>query len=438
MPIRFLAVPLLALAFACASTDTKNTPSAPPPAPAVAASAPATPADAGSHGVDLTGMDPSVAPGDDFFLHANGTWLRGTEIPSDTSRWGTFNILMEKSTERVRAVLESAAAGTAPAGSEERKVGDFYASYLDEATVEARGLEPLGPGLAALAALRDRTALSRAFGAQLRTDVDALNATHYHTSRLFGLWVAPDLNQPGVYTGYLFQGGLGMPDREYYLSSNPKMAAIRDAYRAHVARVLSLVGVRDSEQRASRIVDLETRIARAHASRAESLEVRHATAWRRSEFGRRAPGIDWPAFFAAAGLQDQPTVVVWQPAAITGLAALVKQVPLSTWKDWLTFHAVDRLAPVLPKALVEENFAFYGKVLSGIPELPARWKRAVDAVATLRSKAVGFREEAGMGDAVGKLYVARHFPPAAKTQIEEMVRQIASAFDRRIEALDWM
>jgi len=241
-----------------------------------------------------------------------------------------------------------------------------------------------------------------------------------------------------VYTGYLFQGGLGMPDREYYLSSNPEMASSRDAYRAHVARVLSLVGVRDSEQRASRIVDLETRIARAHASRAESLEVRHATAWRRSEFGRRAPGIDWPAFFAAAGLEQQPTVVVWQPAAITGLAALVKQVPLSTWKDWLTFHAVDRLAPVLPKALVEENFAFYGKVLSGIPELPARWKRAVDAVATLRSKTVGFREEAGMGDAVGKLYVARHFTPAAKAQIEEMVRQIANAFDRRIEALDWM
>ena len=438
MPTRFLAVPLLALAVACASTDTKNTPPAPPPAPPVAAVAPPPPADGGAHGVDRAGMDRSVAPGEDFFLYANGTWLKDTEIPNDSSRWGTFNILAEKSTERVRAVLESAAAGTAPAGSEERKVGDFYASYLDEATVEARGLEPLGPGLAALAALHDRTALSRAFGAQLRTDVDALNATHYHTSRLFGLWVAPDLNQPGVYTGYLFQGGLGMPDREYYLSSNPEMASSRDAYRAHVARVLSLVGVRDSEQRASRIVDLETRIARAHASRAESLEVRHATAWRRSEFGRRAPGIDWPAFFAAAGLEQQPTVVVWQPAAITGLAALVKQVPLSTWKDWLTFHAVDRLAPVLPKALVEENFAFYGKVLSGIPELPARWKRAVDAVATLRSKTVGFREEAGMGDAVGKLYVARHFTPAAKAQIEEMVRQIANAFDRRIEALDWM
>ena len=317
-------------------------------------------------------------------------------------------------------------------------MGDFYASYLDEDAVESRGLEPLRPQLAAIAKLRDRTALSRALGADLRTDVDALNATHYHTSRLLGFWVAPDLNQPGVYTGYLFQGGLGMPDREYYLSTNPKMTATRDAYRAHVAKVLGLAGVQAAEEKATRIVDLETRIARVHATRAESLEVRHVAPWKRTEFGKRAPGVDWPAFFAAAGLETQTTVVVWQPAAVKGLAGLVKQVPLGTWKDWLTFHAVDRVAPVLPRAFVEENFAFYGKVLGGTPELAARWKRAVEAVGELRSKQVGFREEAGMGDAVGKLYVARHFPPAAKAQIEEMVRQIAAAFDRRIEALDWM
>ena len=437
MPIRFLPVALLALAAGCASTETKNTPP-PSPAPAAAAAAPAMPADAGTHGVDRTGMDPSVTPGDDFFLYANGTWLKETEIPSDASRWGTFNILTEQSTQRVKALLENAAGGAAAAGSEERKVGDFYASYLDEASVEARGLEPLRDGLAAIAVLRNRTELSRAIGAQLRTDVDSLNATHYHTSRLFGFWVAPDLNQPSVYTGYLFQGGLGMPDREYYLSTNPKMVASRDAYRAHVGRVLALAGVSDAQGKAARIVDLETRIARAHASRAESLEVRHAATWKRTEFARRAPGIEWTAFFAAAGLQNQPSLVVWQPKAVQGLAALVKQVPLSTWKDWLTFHIVDRLSPVLPKAFVEENFAFYGKTLLGTPELPARWKQAVDAIAELRSKAVGLREEAGMGDAVGKLYVAHHFTPAAKAQIEEMVRQIATAFDRRIQALDWM
>jgi predicted metalloendopeptidase len=229
-----------------------------------------------------------------------------------------------------------------------------------------------------------------------------------------------------------------MPDREYYLSPNPKMVATRDGYRAHVARVLTLAGVADPERKAARILDLETRMARVHATRAESLEVRHAAPWKRTEFGRRAPGLDWQAFFVGAGLQQQPTVVVWQPAAVKGLAALVKQVPLATWKEWMTFHAVDRLAPVLPRAFVEENFAFYGKVLAGTPELPARWKRAVEAIAELRSKQVGFREGAGMGDAAGKLYVARHFPPSAKAQIEEMVRQIAAAFDRRIEALDWM
>ena len=425
---------LFALALGCASTETGR--HAPPPAaaPAAAVAAP----DAGPPGIDLAGMDRSVAPGEDFFLYANGTWIKETEIPSDSSRWGTFNILAEQSMQRTRALLEAAAAGNAPPGSEERKVGDFYASYLDEASVEGRGLEPLRPQLAAIAALRDRTALARALGADLRTDVDALNATHYHTSRLFGFWVAPDLNQPSVYAGYLFQGGLGMPDREYYLSPNPKMTATRDGYRAHVARVLTLAGIGGAEQKAARILDLETRMARAHATRAESLEVRHAAPWKRSEFGRRAPGLDWAAFFAAAGLQQQPTVVVWQPAAITGLAALVKQVPLSTWKEWLTFHAIDRMAPALPRALVEENFAFYGKVLTGTPELSARWKRAVEAIGELRSKQVGFREEAGMGDGVGKLYVARHFPPTAKAQIEEMVRQIAAAFDRRIEALDWM
>src|SRR5262249_5203189 len=151
-----------------------------------------------THGVDLTGMDPSVVPGEDFFLHANGTWVKQTEIPSDSSRWGTFNILAEKSTQRVRAVLESAAAGGATADPEEKQVGDFYASFREEGTVEGRGLEPLRPQLGAIAALKDRAALSRALGADLRTDVDALNATHFHTSRLLGFWVAPDLNQPGV------------------------------------------------------------------------------------------------------------------------------------------------------------------------------------------------------------------------------------------------
>ncbi len=437
MHIRHLAAPALALALACASNAPRSTPAV-PPAAAGADAARSTPADAGTHGIDVAGMDRSVAPGDDFFLHANGTWVKGTDIPADASRWGTFNILNDQSMQRTRTVLEAAASGSAPAGSEERKVGDLYASYLDEATVEARGLEPLRPNLAAVAALRDKAALARALGADLRTDVDALNATHYHTSRILGFWVAPDLNQPTVYVGYLFQGGLGMPDREYYLSANPKMVATRDRYRAHVVRVLQLAGIEGAEQKAGRILDLETRMAKVHATRAESLEVRRAEAWKRTEFAAQAPGLDWRSFFSAAGLEQQQTLFVWQPAAVTGLAALVKQVPLSTWKAWMTFHAIDRQAPLLPRTFVDENFDFYGKTLAGTPELSARWKRAVETVSEIRSKQVGFREEAAMGDAVGRLYVARYFPASAKVQIQEMVRQIIAAFDRRVEALDWM
>jgi len=438
MHFRPLAVPVLALGLACATNEPRRT------QPEAAASVDAGPTPARSptqssaHGLDVAGMDRSVDPGDDFFLYANGAWVRTTEIPADSARWGTFNSLNERSMTRTREVLEAAASGSAPAGSEERKVGDLYASYLDEATVEARGLDPLRPQLAALDALRDRTALARALGADLRTDVDSLNATHFHTSRLFGFWVAPDLNQPMVYAGYLFQGGLGMPDREYYLSANPKMAETRDRYRAHIARVLRLAGIAGAEQQAGRILDLETRMAQVHATRAESLEVRRAAEWKRTEFARRAPGLDWPAFFSAAGLEQQPTILVWHPAAVTGLAALVRQVPLSTWKAWMTFHAIDRQAPLLPRAFVDEAFEFYARTLGGTPELSARWKRAVEAISELRSKQVGFREEAAMGDAVGKLYVARYFPPSAKAQIQEMVRQIIAAFDRRIEALEWM
>jgi len=372
MPPRDLSLALIAFCLACASTEPRPTP--PPVAPdaGVAAVAPAAPA--ATHGVDITSMDTSVAPGDDFFQFANGAWLARTDIPADVSRWGTFNVLNEASQQRTRALLEAAAASSAPADSDQRKVGDFYASYLDEQTVETRGIEPLKPQLAAIASLRDKIGLARALGKDLRADVDALNNTHFHTSRLFGLWVAPDMNEPTVATAYLFQGGLGMPDREYYVSDNPKMAAARDAYRVHIGRVLELAGISGGTERAGRIFELEMQIARTHTTRAESLEVRKANnPWKRTEFGKRAPGLDWAAFFSSAGLQKQPSLIVWHPAAVHALAALVKKVPLATWKDWLTFHVIDRQAPLLPRAFVAENFDFYGKTLAGTPELAARW-----------------------------------------------------------------
>jgi len=372
-------------------------------------------------------MDLSVAPGDDFFSYANGTWVKQTEMPGDQGRWGNFDILIQKSLGRVRELLDGAASSGASPGSEERKVGDFYATYLDEAAANAKGIEPIRPLIAAIEKLKDKSAFARAAGEDLRADVDPLNNTNYYTSRLFGFWVAGNLTDPSVNTAYLFQGGLGMPDREYYLSDNPKMAATREKYRGHIARMFALAGFKDGEARARRIFDLETRMARVHATRAESLEVKRANnPWKRTDFARRAPGLDWNAFFRGAGLEDQPLVIVWHPQAISALAALVKQVPLSTWKEWMTFHLLDRSAAQLSQPLVEESFDFNGRTINGAPEIAPRWKRAAFATGTL------------LGDAVGKLYVAKYFPASAKAQVREMADNISAAFDRRLQTLEWM
>ena len=377
-------------------------------------------------GIDVGGMDPSVAPGDEFFLHANGAWLKRTEIPADKSAWGAFNILTEESTVRTRALVEAAATSAASPGSNERKVGDFFSSFMDETTVEGRGLEPLRPKLAAVAAIQDRKGLAQAIGQALRLDVDPLNNTNFQTSRLFGFWVSADLNAPERYTGYLFQGGLGLPDREYYLNPNPKMGAAREAYQRHIAKVLTLAGVANPDAKARRIFALETEMAKVHASRAESLEVKRARAWKRTEFSKHAPGFEWAAFFEAAGLKAQPELIVWHPKAVTGLAALAAKQPLGTWKEWLTFHTIDRSAPILPRAFAEEAFAFYGKTLTGQPQQSDRWKRGVAATNVVLS------------DAVGQMYVQRYFPPESKAQVEAMVHNIIAAFGKRIDALAWM
>jgi putative endopeptidase len=372
-------------------------------------------------------MDRSVSPGDDFFRYANGDWLKSTEIPPDKSRWGVFDTLAEDALGRTRGLLEEANRSNAAPGSNERQVGDFFATFMDESTVEAKGLTPLKPTLEAIAAVKDKKALARRLGSDLRVDVDPLNNTSFQTDHLFGLWVSPDLNAPQHNTAYLLQGGLGLPDREYYVNRSAPMAELRAKYQAHIAAIFKLAGISDGETKAGRILALETKMARAHATRAESLEVKRANnPWRREEFTQRAPGLDWADFFDAAGLGAQPVIVVWHPKATAALSALVASEPLGTWKDWLTFHTIDRRSSYLPKAFVDERFAFYGRALSGAPQLAERWKRATAATS------------AALGDAVGQLYVKRYFPPQAKAQIQEMVKNIIAAFRVRIDKLDWM
>jgi putative endopeptidase len=383
------------------------------------------PASQSEPGIDLAGMDRSVAPGDDFFRFANGGWLRATQIPPDRSSFGAFATLADEAAQNTRGLLE-AAASAAPR-SDEKRIGDYYAAYMDEAGIEARGLQPAQRLLASISQIGDRDALTRYVCGDLRADVDALNATEFHTDRLFGLWIAQDLNKPGRYAPFILQGGLGMPDRDYYLDDSPPMQKLRDAYRGHIAAMLKLARVEDADAKSQRVFDLEKQMAAVHATRTESVDVAKANnPWRREEFTTRAPGFDWAACFSAAGLDQAPEFIVWQPKAIAGLAGLVGSVPVETWRDYLTFHLLDHYGYVLPKAFVDERFNFYGKTMSGTPQIRERWKRAVAAT------------DAALGYAVGKLYVQKFFAPEEKVQLQAVVKNIIAAFERRIDGLSWM
>ncbi len=378
-------------------------------------------------GVDLLGMDHAVAPGDDFFAYANGAWVKRTEIPADRGSYGVGHEVADLTDRRVAALIKAAAAAKAPAKSEQRKIGDCFNSFMDEKTIEARGLAPMKSIFRAIDAIRDRKELARYLGTTLRADVDMLNATRMDTANLFGLWVAQDLDEPTRYAPFLIQGGLGLPERSYYLDPSENMAAIRAQYRTHVAAMLQLAGRPDATTRAVAVVDFETRIANVHASREDTGNVlKGNNHWTRAEFGTKAPGLDWEAYFAAAELTQPQVFVVWQPSAVTGLSALVAAEPLDTWKDYLTFHALQHRSEVLPKAVVDQSFAFYGKVLSGATQPRDRWKHGVDAT------------NQALGEAVGKLYVARHFPPSEKVRAQKMVVNLIAAFRKRIERLDWM
>ncbi|MBZ5585523.1 MAG: M13 family metallopeptidase [Acidobacteriia bacterium] len=371
-------------------------------------------------------MDPSVAPGEDFNAYTNGGWLKATPIPADKASYGAGSILADETRKRTQALIQESAQPGAAAGGESRKIGDFYASFMDEAGIESKGIAPLKAELDAMGAIADRRGLSRALGAQLRADVDPLNNTNFETDRLLGVWVSQGLEDPSHSYPYLLQGGLGMPDREYYLSPAPHMAELRQQYQAHIAATFNLAGYPEPDARAARVFALESKMAAAHATRVESEDVQRAVSWKREELAAKAPGLDWAALLEAAGLSDAPVFIVWHPKAIPGLAALAAKEPLNSWKDWLVFHAIDRAGSFLPKAFVDERFSFYGKALNGIPELRPRWQRGVD-----------FTNRA-LGEAVGRLYVERYFPPETKAKAQAMAGDLVKAFGKRIDALTWM
>ena len=392
------------------------------PPPGVKAATPLTQASKptyGAFGFDTAGMDRTVAPGDDFGRYASGTFLKTLVIPEDKSSYGMFTRLRDLSQTRTREIIEAAATrkGAKP-GSEAQKVGDFYASFLDEAAIEAKGLAPLKPELEAIAGITDRAGLARLIG----------QANRLGGNVPIGIGPQQDLKNPDVYTVYVGQGGLGLPDREYYLDEkNPTFAEIRGKYLTHIAAMLKLAGLAQPEARAKAIFDLETQLARVHWSKVEERQIEKLyNPVQRTGLASAYPGIDWTALLTAAGVQHQKELIIAHPSAIAATGKLLAEAPLDTWKDYLRFHALSAAAPFLSKPFVEEAFAFNGRVLSGQPENQPRWKRGVDLTT------------GALGEAVGKLYVAKYFPPAAKQQADLLVKHIIAAMDQRLAHLTWM
>jgi len=373
----------------------------------------------GAFGLDTAGMDRTAAPGDDFFRYANGTYVKNLVIPEDRARFSMFDRLDDLSRARTRELVEAAAAlKGAPKGSEAQKVGDFYSSFMDEAGIEARGLLPMRPFLDLVASIADRTDLARVVGETARLGL-----------RLpLGLAPGQDLRHPEAYTLSIAQGALGLPDRTYYLDlDNPKFGEIRKRYVDHVAAMLALAGLDQPRARAEGVYALEAKLAAVHWSKAELRQrEKRYNPLPAAALGTAYPGVDWTALFAAARIPAQKEVNIASPSAVLGTGRLLGSEPLAAWKDYLTYHLLAWGAPCLPRAFVQEAFAFKGKVLSGQPQDQPRWKHGVDATT------------AALGEAVGKLYVAKYFPPEAKRRAEDLVKHVRAAMAQRLANLAWM
>ncbi|MEZ5971621.1 MAG: M13 family metallopeptidase [Hyphomonadaceae bacterium] len=368
----------------------------------------------GAYGLDLTAGDASVQPGDDFFRYCNGRWLDSTEIPSDRTSWGTFAILDDKSERDQRVIIEETAhAGGAP-GSLQQKIADTYNGYLDTDAINARGIAVLEEDLATIAAIR--------------THEDAIRViagADFPTNSPIVAFASLDARNPDRYVVTITHAGLGLPEREYYRRADS--AEQRAAYVAYIERILTLGGQSNGAAKARSIMALETQIAELHWPIADRRQRdRTYNLKSRTELRAIAPDFPWDAALEAGGMGQAQEVVVRELSAMAPLAALFLATPVETWKDYLTFKLINGSADVLPSEIDAANFDFYGKTLNGQPEQRERWKRAVDQV------------NDAMGEAVGQLYVARHFPPEAKAQMLDLVENLRRAYAQRIDQSPWM
>jgi len=380
------------------------------------APAPRAPAAIGAWGVDLAARDLNVKPGDDFFRYANGTWLANTPIPEDRTRWGTFDILREKSDRDQRVIIEEVAlAGGAP-GTIQQKIADYYNSFLNHDAIDARGTEPVQAELAQIAALRNHEETIRL----IATPGIAVNSP-------IAIFVGLDERNPDRYITNMTHAGLGLPEREYYRRTDGEFPNIRNAYAAHIERTLRLAGLDNPSRRAQAVLALETQIAERHWPIADRRDrSRTYNLKTRAEVRALAPRFPWDAAFEASGMGAVQEVVISELSAMGPLAELFMATPVSTWKSYLAYHLVRNNAAVLPRAIDDEVFDFYGRTLNGQPQQRERWKRAVQAV------------NGALGEAVGQIYVQRHFPPEAKQQMLELVENLRTAYGQRIDQLSWM
>ncbi|NUR07993.1 MAG: peptidase M13 [Nocardioidaceae bacterium] len=364
-----------------------------------------------------SGMDPTTRPQDDLFRHVNGRWLEETEIPADKSGWGAFAVLAERSEQRVRDIIEQLAEQEHEPGSNAQKIGDLFTSFMDEDRIEALGAEPLGPELDEVAALADLDALVAYVGGVERRGGGGF----------FGAYVDNDDRNAERYIVNLVQGGIGLPDESYYRED--KFADVRAAYLRHLETILGLAGWPEAARAAQQVLDVETRLAKGHweiADTRDRIKTYNLTSY--ADLRALAPTLAWDRWAAALGADDQTLAEtnVRQPSYLEHLDGALREVPLADWKAWVAIRVVRSASPYLSSAFVEANFDFYGRTLSGTPELRARWKRGVSFV------------EGSIGEAVGEEYVTRYFPARSKELMEELVANLLEAYRRNIEALDWM
>ena len=373
-------------------------------------------------GVDRSGMDASVRPQDDLFLAMNGNWVKNTQIPADKSRWGTFDELRDRTDHEVRDLVEGLQATHPADGSDAQKINDFFRSYIDEAAIDKAGLAPIEASLKDVDSIKDAGMLVGLMGhwqGVVRTPL--------------GIGSNPDLDDPSVYVADFRQGGLGLPDRDYYLKADERFAKARAAYTDYLARLFTLSGDADGPAHAAQVLALETKIAAAQWPRDKTRDQKLAHNPKTpAELDALAPGFDFPTFEAQAQLQPGKIIIVRQPDYVTALAGLVKSEPLETWKLYMKSRRLDSAATVLPAGFRDASYQFHQVTIAGVKERQPRWQ---DAVQQMNG---GLGVTGPLGESVGQLYVAKYFPPAYRARMQALVANLMKAYSTSIDGLTWM